>query len=316
MAKGSAQVAHLWVEHNMGQPVKPLKKNTGQGSNFYWDEDTIYSYGRHFPIARFVDTPRGKCVFFTRRTYSVTTGGHISEVRQALHGRGLPVFYLDHFVEVQPVPMESSERACFEKMIERTFDEACKARQRGPELCMRVRHLVEEAQVMSDFFDFGWAFKVPEGLDVVEVKGEGYRTKAAEALKAKHKEAVAWDAVRRAAWLEGRDLERPKGLPSLPWDVKKELPTLLRIVGDTVETSRGAVIPLKDAIKGLAFLDSWKALGHGAYDKALHQSHYTILLGDFTLDSVSLDGTIKAGCHTILKAEVDRFRALVAKGRA
>jgi hypothetical protein len=57
----------------------------GKGSNMFIDGDTIYSYGRHFPIATRIDGQ----FYLTTHTYSVSTARHISEVRNALIRAGI-----------------------------------------------------------------------------------------------------------------------------------------------------------------------------------------------------------------------------------
>ena len=66
----------------MGESVARFGPQSG--NNFYFDGDTIYSYGSHFPIARHVETKRGRAVLFTTRDYSVTTSGHKWTVLAAL----------------------------------------------------------------------------------------------------------------------------------------------------------------------------------------------------------------------------------------
>lgn len=75
------QIARLWVDHNEGRYARPERV----GFNVYYVGDTIYSYGRHFPIARFATSPTGeRVVLFTSRGYSISTAKHIGIVRRAL----------------------------------------------------------------------------------------------------------------------------------------------------------------------------------------------------------------------------------------
>src|SRR5258708_2866708 len=65
----NGMVAHVWAQ----QTNEEGRSNNG---NFYFRGDTIFSYGHHFPIARFsVDKT---VVWFTNATYSVSTSGHVS----------------------------------------------------------------------------------------------------------------------------------------------------------------------------------------------------------------------------------------------
>lgn len=47
-----------------------------KGYAMFFSGDTIYSYGYHFAIARFVDTPRGRVCLFNSEGYSVSTAKH------------------------------------------------------------------------------------------------------------------------------------------------------------------------------------------------------------------------------------------------
>ena len=72
----NSQVAHLYAQRT---------HTTGKAPNLFFERDIIYSYGYHFPIAKFKDHPKtGETVLlFTLRSYSNTTAKHISEVRRA-----------------------------------------------------------------------------------------------------------------------------------------------------------------------------------------------------------------------------------------
>lgn len=61
------------------------KNRSGVGGNFWFDDGTIYSYGRHFPVARHVRAVGGgpPFVLLTTRTRSNTTAKHVRAVRNA-----------------------------------------------------------------------------------------------------------------------------------------------------------------------------------------------------------------------------------------
>lgn len=62
----------------------------GYASNLYFEGNTIYSYGPHFPIA-IMD---GNIVFFTTKGYSMTTSHHKSLVLGAISHK--EIVYVDH----------------------------------------------------------------------------------------------------------------------------------------------------------------------------------------------------------------------------
>jgi hypothetical protein len=51
--------------------------------SMFFSNDTIYSYGYHFAIAKHIENENGKFVLFTTRSYSNTTSKHISLVSVA-----------------------------------------------------------------------------------------------------------------------------------------------------------------------------------------------------------------------------------------
>ena len=70
-------VAHLWAN-------KSQDEATNSGRSFFFRNDTIYSYGHHFPIAKHVQDESGRnFILFTERGYSNTTSKHIAITRSA-----------------------------------------------------------------------------------------------------------------------------------------------------------------------------------------------------------------------------------------
>lgn len=80
------EVAHIWAN---GQ------KASGKGSNLFFEGDTIYSYGRHFPIARRVVMGNGDVHYIVNPArYSVSTSKHQTYVRGAIAG-DCPRYYVN-----------------------------------------------------------------------------------------------------------------------------------------------------------------------------------------------------------------------------
>lgn len=90
-------------------------------------------------------------------------------------------------------------------------------------------------------------------------------------------------------------------IASLPYDA----PTLLRVSkdGKRVETSKGATFPLCDAKKVWPLIKTVYEKGAAFESKSTKPIH----VGMFTLDGIRPDGSVIAGCHTILRGEVLRF---------
>jgi hypothetical protein len=71
-------IAHIWAHQTQEEAKNPSR-------NFFFTGKTIYSYGNHFPIAKYIDS---ETLLITYRGYSNTTSKHISVVRSAIpYGR-------------------------------------------------------------------------------------------------------------------------------------------------------------------------------------------------------------------------------------
>lgn len=86
----NAMIAHLWANEQQG---------SAKGSNFFFEGDSIYSYGRHFEAGRIVWNKRGERAYLVNTSrYSVTTGKHMSKVWGSLPTDAL-VFGMEKFIE-------------------------------------------------------------------------------------------------------------------------------------------------------------------------------------------------------------------------
>ena len=69
-------IAHLWANE---------KKESANGSNFYFEGESIYSYGRHFEVGRIVRNKRGEKAYLINDIYrSSSTSKHQCCVRDAI----------------------------------------------------------------------------------------------------------------------------------------------------------------------------------------------------------------------------------------
>jgi hypothetical protein len=89
------EIPHLWAHQSQDEA-------RNSSSTFYFVGPTIYSYGSHFPIARYVTNDRGeRAILFTTAHYSVTTSGHCSGVARAIP-TNVPVFHVAHVENGSP----------------------------------------------------------------------------------------------------------------------------------------------------------------------------------------------------------------------
>jgi hypothetical protein len=79
-------VAHTWAHQQQNEAYTPNR-------SFYFYNETIYSYGSHFPIAKHITNSKGENkILFTTRKYSNTTAKHINKVWSSIPNKENMVF--------------------------------------------------------------------------------------------------------------------------------------------------------------------------------------------------------------------------------
>ena len=300
-----SMVAHLWA--NKSQDNARNSRNT-----FYFTERTIYSYGSHFPIAAHVTVGRGasarSCILFTTQEHSVTTEGHKGTVRMAIRG-DTPVFNVvdvnysmdsdRKYAAIRNKRMHADNVAGYRERINTAAKKSLKARANKQAYIKQAMYLANEAKQYAAFFKLRAVFVVPT---VAEMKAQTEKEAAAAKIAEKK-----W-AARRAArlvfamerleeWKAGRDVYT--GNLHL---IEK---VYLRVVHpiqeeDVLETSKGAKVPLRHAIRLLPMI----RCGH-EYKRNGHSEH----VGKFVVDHITADGNVKIGCHFVERDEIERIAA-------
>ena len=288
-------VAHLWAHKSQEWAKNPA-------GNFYFQGDTIYSYGSHFPIARHVENKRGESVvLFTTRGYSHSTECHKSIVARACSH--LKTFHVDDVRGSYPREQFDEYRARFVELGRRYV----KARSNKPRILSEMEGLISEANAFAKFFGLRCRLRPVDNENwqakckAIE-KREADKRKRQAAEAAKQRAEQLREAVERLdKWTAGEALNHY----SVYGPFRHDLPTRLRISGDTLETSLGAEVPLDHAIKAFRLIKQLHDKG-----QAYQRNGHTIHLGNFALDSVDTQGNVQAGCHNIEWAEIDRVAAI------
>lgn len=125
------------------------------------------------------------------------------------------------------------------------------------------------------------------GRDLVEAENARQRRLEAE-------RAARAEAERKALWLAGERVGR------IRFD-SDHGGAALRIVGDVLETSHGAEVPLSHAIKVFRFVKLVRKRG-----EPWRTNGKTIRVGHFQVDRIDVTGDFTAGCHFITWQEVER----------
>lgn len=315
-------VAHLWA-HQAQDHARSA------GKRLYFEGKTIYSYGSHFPIASHVQHRGKAAIFFTTRDYSVTTSGHKSDVRRAIP-RGWRVFYVDR-PDMTPAQILKSYR---EEISQRKAGLASTTHKTKRILAWQeLRAVIGKANEFAEYFGYKIRFELPANaaeLDALAAEREArLETRRAANEERRRAEWAAWEAAEpeRAAAREAARLERERRealtreqrLAELPAIIERwragenvyvgDAPeTVLRIVGDEIETSRHARFPVEHARRIVPIVSRILAAG-----ETYKRNGHTIHLGPYALDEIDESGTIYAGCHVVSKAETLRLIDELAK---
>jgi Ni/Co efflux regulator RcnB len=291
-------VAHLWA-HQAQEHAK-----NGKGS-FYFDGNTIYSYGAHFPIAKHIVRNGEKAILFTADSRSVTTAGHKSRVSRAIPP-ATRVFTVASLGIYANAPDHKANLNHYAKELATAAKKATRARSewnRGHYL-NSITRLTAEAKAYAEFFGVSAALaqlvpEFPAELDQLrgrvkewekerarleqEFRAKEERRKKAQQRKAKRQ---AQEAIQR--WKAGENVR-------VPYFGEE---AYLRVVGDTVETSQGAIVPLSHALRIVPLVRSGVPYQHNG-----HSVH----IGHFRIDSIDEKGNVRAGCHFITRQEIERI---------
>jgi len=295
----TGEIPHLWAHRTQDEA------RNRQG-NLYFTGDTIYSYGSHFPIARHVVSEAGeRAVLFTTANYSVTTSSHCSVVRSAIPSR-IPVFHVPIVCHGRysgsdlTADDHADNLAHYALRIEKHVITSARARSSyakewNHEHADRLRG---EAFAYCAFF----GLPVPNIPEVPELNSEALTPirkreakraaeKAEQTRRENEREAIR-HSENMAKWRAG---EYHGGFPY-------GFPTMLRIVGDEVQTSLGARFPVSHAKRALSFVRNVRES-----QQAYVRNGHTIHLGPYSIDRIEPDGTVKAGCHVVSWDEIERI---------
>lgn len=280
-----SDIAHMWAHQT--QPDARTSRN-----NFFYDGDTIYSYGRHFPIAKHVEFNGVKAILFTLDSYSVTTAKHIHTVLHACNHMNV-IRCLK--VDICSKDATHQHHANFNYWLQRT--EICLNKlqtARKPEnYLLEISGLKEQAEKYAAYFEIPIplsltiAFAISNKKEYVE-----YLDKKADIIKAEEIKKAARERKKHREAL--RNWEEGKTARLYVRDGYDYLRYSNRVDGGAfIETTQGVTIPLPIA----------KAF----YQKVKNGS---IKTGDTIIDyEVSEVGKdfIQIGCHKFKKAYLIKF---------
>lgn len=279
------EVAHLWA--NRSRP-------SAKGSHFYFEGDTIYSYGSHFPIARH----HKGVVLFTTKRYSSTTAKHKSYVRQACS-------HLTVFEVAKPfLDPAGPDVKDYADQIKGVALSAGRARNPDWKL-KQLEALVAEANAFCAHFKFKTRFSMPDDATMATLKERAKvsaerERKATIAKQAKFERECA-ETVQK--WLAGESVQVPYQLGTVYLRKIVRNNNYLDVdMAAEMQTSKGALVPLSEAERAFRFAMIQRA-------KGWRKNGDQFKVGDYQLDAVNEQGVV-AGCHRIGWPEIERFAKL------
>jgi hypothetical protein len=260
--------AHLFATQTQLEAYTPTR-------NLYFYDKSIYSYGSHFCIAKFVDS---KTLLFTERTYSNTTAKHISVVSYATS-------HINKIYCANPNANHVDNFSFWLRQAEQSADKLKNARK--PEIYIsQLQQIENKAKIYANYFNIA----IPETLQSVlkvTTKAEilAYMENKAELIKAekiaKEKALKKEHATNLKKW---RNFEISKLYQRDGFDY-------LRANYDNFETSQGVKIPLEIGLRLYKNLANVKI-----NDKFLE---YTV--GEITKQFICI------GCHKITFKEINNI---------
>lgn len=281
-----SMVAHMWAQQSQSE---------GRGPRMFFDGPTIYSHGRHFPIASFVRNDKGEqCVLFNDASYSASTSQHQRHTQQAIP-RLIPVF------KVRVVISENSDFAIeanmkdYKERIDALYLQALRARSRAAQIQRECQDLALSANHYAIFF--GSSIRIPfiefTPEAIAKAKQDWAEQKAKTAADNKRRiEREAAQALQIIEdWRAGMNTRVIYGAP-----------VMLRRRGELMETSHGAEVSMQDARRAFQFIKLVRDSGN-----AWTRNGQTVRVGPFQIDSIDAFGNIVAGCHSIDWEEIRRF---------
>jgi len=303
-----SEIAHIFAN----EPGRDCKFGSG-----YVENDVIYSFGRHFPIAkRYVDDKGKATIFFTLDTYSNTTAKHISSVGAAT--RHLDKLYMPKVPGYYSTPDHDVNIKIWKNEIEGLLKKATLAKENKYWHIKDARRSVEQLEAYVAFFKL----KVDKGIKalIAETKSDKWEKQMDEyeKKKAERKADPKLQEKREKARLARERAEEKANAEQIekwrnfeayePYLQKKRRsynfysqPDLLRYdpMKERIETSQHVQIPVEIAHKFYRYIQIVLAKGGCTSEECCNYK----LLDTYRVTEITNEH-IRVGCHRIKMSEI------------
>ena len=276
--KNHSEVCHVWAHQSQSE---------GRAGQVFFEGPTIYSYGRHFSMARIVtkvmDVP---LVLMTTRTYSASTAKHMSMVR---HATSHMVCFMVRDIDANT---KAEHEVNWKDLMDRCYEHVERAHnaREGIDGHLRCASALEDE---ADRYATAFGLKHPPS-HYVESMSVKLAPKIARAAQLR---AVREEQNRR--YYEQRRIEEAKTYQEHMVDWRagmyhgrmslKDGTDCIRVKGDEVETGNGARVHLRMA---LILLEAWRKRRCG------EAIPLPVQIGPYEGIALSEDmNTLSVGCH-------------------
>ena len=280
-------VAHRWA--NQIGNLRTGKNNYVSGSMFY-ENNVIYSYGRHFMIAvRFEDF-----VLFNTKNYSVSTSKHQRITWGAVYGSKIikaPLIdgrYTGNNIKT------AHEIIDFDHYV-RTFNGIVSnlGNARKPELYLNgIEALKNEITGLFEHFEGCKKYAVKKCPELKKILKFEFTDDLKMKMQIARKKELEKKAIRKKQDQEDAQktlLEWERSETNMTYMFRVlDIDTAVRVDGDKLQTSKGVSVDLNDAVRIFKLWEAGKALGVGIK---------TSLGAEFKCTHAN--GAIIFGCHKV-----------------
>lgn len=274
----NSELAHTYANQSQ-------QSGRNSSGSFYFDGKAIYSYGRHFPIAKIVRNEQGiECMLFTYRSYSNSTSKQISIVRNATR----------QYKKIYCYSPEDSHELNFKSWLNLAEIETAKLQKaKKPELYLnQLGILNREALEYAEFFNIEIPITLQAVLSIKDKKENlVYMSKKAEFMKIeKAKKEKAQKIEYKEQLKKWFNFETGRVYGGFNFD-------FLRLNQNRVETTQAVQIPLELA----------KRLYNKIKTNTLEVGEQLL---NYRVDEIG--DIIKIGCHNFKRSYLLNFGSKLA----
>lgn len=272
-------VAHLFAHQSQQEATNP-------GRTLFFDNDSIYSYGRHFCIAKHVINQAGKqALLFTTRSYSNTTAKHINIVGNATN----------HLNKIYCSDPSASHTTNIDKFISE-IKTALKGLQnaRKPEKYINEAERIQNrAEKYAQFFNLSLPAEISELLNSAkDGKYKEYLIAEAERIQKEREETERKEFLRYKKEVQKFRKHEVNRIYN-----RLEDRDFLRLNSNNrLQTSQGVEIPSEIAKRAYNWIKDVKTCDNSC--------NYQIL--EFSVKELTPE-YIRIGCHTIDIKEINKI---------